>query len=175
MKKKLLALLLVWSMLALLAACGTSRTQARPSATPSKETVVKKEAEDPAPDEASVPDRTESAPETADHSDSGQDTSDRVESGEDESDRSDAMSSDFLSAMNSYEAFMDEYVAFMKKYSENPSDLDLLRDYASYMAKYSDLMQKFENWEDDDLNDAEMTYYLEVQMRVNQKLLEAAT
>ena len=37
--------------------------------------------------------------------------------------------------MDSYEAFVDEYVAFMEKYNNNPSDIGLIADYASYMKK----------------------------------------
>lgn len=76
--------------------------------------------------------------------------------------------------MDSYEKFMDEYVAFMKKYKENPSDLGLLADYADYMSKYTDFVKDFEKWENEEMNAAETAYYIEVQSRVNKKLLEVA-
>lgn len=82
---------------------------------------------------------------------------------------------DFKEAMDSYEQFIDEYVAFMKKYAENPDDLTLLADYASYMSDYADMVEKFDKWESEDLNDAELSYYIDVQARVSKKLLEAAT
>ncbi len=84
------------------------------------------------------------------------------------------ISTDFKAAMDSYEAFMDEYVAFMKKYKENPSDLSLLTDYADYMSKYTDFVKDFEKWEDEDMNTAELAYYLDVQTRVSKKLIEVA-
>ena len=62
----------------------------------------------------------------------------------------------------------------MKKYNENPSDLELLSEYSSYMSKYYDFAKDFEKWEDEDLSDAELAYYTDVQLRVSQKLLEAA-
>ena len=62
----------------------------------------------------------------------------------------------------------------MRKYQANPSDLSLLMDYADYMSQYATLVEDFEDWEDEDMNDAEMAYYLEVQARVSQKLLEIA-
>ena len=83
-----------------------------------------------------------------------------------------ALSADFKAAMDSYEEFMDEYVAFMKKYESNPSDISLIMDYATYMSKYADAMQDFEEWEDEDMNDAELAYYIDVQARVSKKLLE---
>lgn len=87
---------------------------------------------------------------------------------------SNGLRSDFKEAMDSYESFMNEYVAFMKKYAENPSDMSLLSDYTSYMSKYTDVVSKFAQWESEGLNDAELTYYLEVQTRVNAKLAEVA-
>ena len=76
--------------------------------------------------------------------------------------------------MDSYESFIDEYVAFMKKYSDNPSDVSLLADYTKYMSKYADMVEKFDKWESEDLNDAELAYYIDVQARVSKKLLEVA-
>lgn len=84
------------------------------------------------------------------------------------------MHKDFKEAMDSYEKFMDEYVAFMKKYNDNPSDISLLADYAKYMSKYADMCSKFEKWESEDMNDAETAYYIDVQARVSKKLLEVA-
>ena len=86
----------------------------------------------------------------------------------------DGMRKDFKDAMDSYEAFMDEYVAFMKKYSDNPSDVGLLADYTKYMSKYADMVEKFDKWEREDLNDAELAYYIDVQARVSKKLLDVA-
>ena len=86
----------------------------------------------------------------------------------------DGMRKDFKDAMDSYEAFMDEYVAFMKKYSDNPSEVGLLADYTKYMSKYADMVEKFDKWESEDLNDAELAYYIDVQARVSKKLLDVA-
>lgn len=86
----------------------------------------------------------------------------------------DGMRKDFKDAMDSYEEFIDEYVAFMKKYSDNPSDVGLLADYTKYMSKYADMVEKFDKWESEDLNDAELAYYIDVQARVSKKLLEVA-
>lgn len=87
---------------------------------------------------------------------------------------SDGLRTDFKEAMDSYESFMDEYCEFMKKYNENPSDLNLLADYATYVSKYADVVNKFDAWESEGMNDAELAYYLEVQSRVAAKLAEVA-
>lgn len=81
---------------------------------------------------------------------------------------------DFKAAMDSYEEFFDEYVAIMKKYKENPTDLSILSDYATYMGQYADMIQKLEEWESKDLNTAEAAYYVDGQARITQKLLEVA-
>ncbi len=87
----------------------------------------------------------------------------------------DGMRPEFKAAMDSYENFMNEYVNFMKKYIADPSDMSLLMDYADYMSKYSDFVEDFEEWEDDDdMNTAETAYYIDVQARVSKKLLEIA-
>lgn len=80
--------------------------------------------------------------------------------------------SDFKNAMDSYEKFINEYVAFMKKYNANPSDYSLLSEYQTYMSKYNDMVNKFEKWKSENLNDTETKYYIEVQTRVNKKLAE---
>lgn len=79
---------------------------------------------------------------------------------------------EFKEAMDSYEAFYDEYCAFMKKYTENPTDMTLLGEYASMMSKSAEMTQKFDAWNSEDLSEAELTYYLEVSSRVTQKMLE---
>ena len=90
-------------------------------------------------------------------------TAETVETGSDE------IRPETKEALDSYEEFMGEYAEFMKKYNENSSDATLLKDYASYMTKYADFTDKINKMEDD-LNDAELNYYLKVQARVLDKL-----
>ena len=77
---------------------------------------------------------------------------------------------DFKEAMDSYEEFMNEYVDFMTKYSESSDVVSMATDYANYMAKYAEMSKKFDAWENEDLNDAETNYYIDVQARVLKKL-----
>ena len=81
---------------------------------------------------------------------------------------------DFKAAMDSYEKFFKEYCDFMKKYTANPTDLRLIAQYADMMKQYADTMEKMEAWEDGDLNDAELKYYLEVSARIEKMLFDAA-
>jgi len=86
----------------------------------------------------------------------------------------DALRSEFKAAMDSYETFMNDYVAFMKRYKDNPGDLEILADYADYLKDYNAFVKDFNEWEGKDLNTAELAYYLEVQTRVSKKLLDAS-
>ncbi len=88
------------------------------------------------------------------------------------SSNNDGIRQDFKNAMDSYEAYMNEYVEFMKKYNANSTDPSLMTQYVTVMQKYAEQVDAFEKWESEDLNTAEMNYYIDVQTRVNKKLLE---
>ena len=80
---------------------------------------------------------------------------------------------EFKEAMDSYENFMNEYIAFMKKYkASNGTDMKLLTDYSRYISKYAEMCESFEKWETGEMNTAETAYYIDVQARVSKKLLE---
>jgi hypothetical protein len=74
-------------------------------------------------------------------------------------------------AIDSYEDFMDEYIAFMKTYDS--SDLTMLNQYTKFMTQYAETTEKFKALENKNLTDEENLYYLKVMNRVNEKLLEA--
>ena len=59
----------------------------------------------------------------------------------------------------------------IKNYDE--SDATQLLEYASLMAKYSDFAEKAEAWDEEEMTDEELVYYVKVINRVNEKLLEA--
>lgn len=85
---------------------------------------------------------------------------------------SNGLRTNFKNAMDSYESFMNKYVEFMKKYNANPTNATLLKQYSSYIEKYNKFVKDFDKWDEDDMNDAELKYYLEVQSRVAKKLSE---
>lgn len=86
----------------------------------------------------------------------------------------DGMRPAFKEAMDAYEAFYDEYCEFMEEYKENPSDIALLTKYGEMLVKLQEMNEAFEEWEDDDLNVEEQKYYLEVNNRVLQKMIDVA-
>lgn len=124
------------------------------------------------PDDSDITSSTEAdTPTTDESSETTKPTNDSDEQGN----LVDGMRTDFKEAMDSYEEFMDEYVAFMKKYAESDgTDTALLTDYANYMSKYADFVEKFDKWESEDMNAVETAYYIDVQARVSKKLLEVA-
>lgn len=67
---------------------------------------------------------------------------------------------------------IDEYVAFMKKYKADPTDLGILSSYSDYMKRYSEFANDFQQWESRDLSPDELSYYVDVQARVSKKILE---
>ena len=113
--------------------------------------------------ETTTPTPTETKPETTTPSNNNSSSSSSNNGG---------IRQDFKNAMDSYEAYMNEYIEFMKKYQANPTDVSLMGQYATVMKKYADQVDAFEKWESEDLNTAEMNYYIDVQTRVNKKLLE---
>lgn len=96
----------------------------------------------------------------------------KVEEIDDQS--SDGVSPEFKEAMDSYEAFFDEYVKFMKKFSESKDALSMMGDYTDYMTKYADIMEKMGGIDADNLSTAEYAYYIDVMARIEKRLLEAA-
>lgn len=107
-------------------------------------------------------------------SNTAQDTNTNQETTKKEDVSTSGLDPEFKAAMDSYEAFINEYVEFMKKYKANPTDLGLLSDYTEYMRKYTKFAEDFEKWDDEEMNVAEASYYIEVQSRVSKKLIEAA-
>ena len=101
--------------------------------------------------------------------------SDETEKSSGKKDSKDGIRAEFKKAMDSYEDFMNEYCDFMKKYNKsNGTDVGLLNDYADYMSKYADVVKDFEAWDNSEMNAEEAAYYLDVQTRINKKLLKAA-
>lgn len=83
---------------------------------------------------------------------------------------SDAIRPEFKAAMDSYEAFYEEYCEIMKKYMDNPMDLELLDEYSDVMSRATEVDAAFDAWDDGTMNEAEYEYYFEVFERVMEML-----
>jgi len=82
---------------------------------------------------------------------------------------------EFKQAMESYEAFFDEYVEFMQSYSASGNALDMMGEYSDYLTKYSKAMSDFSALENENLTTAEAALYAEVSIRIQKKLLSVAS
>lgn len=76
-------------------------------------------------------------------------------------------------AIDSYEAFFDEYCEFMKKYNSSSNQSSMLSDYTKYMTQCAETLNKLEAFEDADLSDAEWAYFNDAMLRIYNKLSEA--
>ena len=78
--------------------------------------------------------------------------------------------------LDAYEACMDEYVDFMQKYlnADPTSMVSMMGDYYSILARHTEFAEKIDAFDESELTNAELAYYLEVTNRVSQKLLRVA-
>ncbi len=78
--------------------------------------------------------------------------------------------------LDAYEACMDEYVEFMQKYmNADPTGMvSMMSDYYSILTRYTEFAEKMDAFDESELTNAELAYYIEVTSRVSQKLLTVA-
>ena len=91
-----------------------------------------------------------------------------------EDDESDGVTPELKEYLDSYEAFMDEYIDFLDKYSENPSDINMITEYAELQIKYAEFAKAIEEYDEEEMSDADLAYYIEVTTRVSAKLTAAS-
>lgn len=82
------------------------------------------------------------------------------------------MRPEFKEAMDSYEAFFNEYCEFMKRYNSSTNPTSMLNDYMSFLNRYTEAMSKLDEISNGEMNNAELLYYTQTVARINQKLLE---
>lgn len=83
---------------------------------------------------------------------------------------------DFKKAMDDYERFIDNYIDFMERYAKaNDNDpitaLTMLQEYLKWLSDYAEAIDNINKLGESDLNEAELAYYLEVNLRIEKKLL----
>lgn len=124
------------------------------------------------------PESQETEPFEEEPEEPGEETSAETESAEptdgDDGGLVDGMRPEFKEAMDSYEAFYDEYCELLQEYAANPTDITLLGKYTEFLSKAAEMDEKFDAWEGD-MNDTELKYYTEVGLRISQKLIETGT
>ena len=71
----------------------------------------------------------------------------------------------FKLAMDAYEVFMDEYIDFMS----NPDMLE----YVDILTKYESFLTAIDEMDEEEMSEQESLYFLDVQMRINEKLMKS--
>lgn len=84
------------------------------------------------------------------------------------------LSPEFKKTMDDYEAWFDHYCEVMKKYQDNPSDLELMSEMTDLLTEETTMLEQMENMDQSQMNSAELAYYIEVTARIEKKLLEVA-
>ena len=82
--------------------------------------------------------------------------------------------SEFKKSMESYEAFFDEYIEFMSSFKYEDAGLSALAKYTEFLTKYEKAMAEMDKIDESELTEAEDKLFLETQLRINNKLAEAA-
>lgn len=90
----------------------------------------------------------------------------------DSGDLIDGMRPEFKEAVDSYKDFYNDYIDFLKDYADNPTNSKLISKYSKLASKAAEMDSKLEKWDDSEMNDAEMKYYLKITGDISQKLLE---
>ena len=91
-----------------------------------------------------------------------------------EGESTDDLDPEFKEMMDSYEEFFDEYIAFMEKYKENPTDMSLLSELSDMLTKEAEMLKEMEGLDQSEMSAAELAYYLEVTGRIYEKLAKVA-
>ena len=81
-----------------------------------------------------------------------------------------SMREKFKEAMDTYVEFFEQYAEFMKSYDAN--DTSMLSEYTEFLQKYNETMQKFEELGNEEMNDEEMSYYIDTNAKIQKLLLQ---
>lgn len=98
----------------------------------------------------------------------GSSSSDAAKQGGDGADQAsvDGVTPEFKEAMDSYEAFFDE---FMKEYRESGNPASMMAEYGTYMQQYAETMSAISEIDKDTLSEADALYLAEVSGRIATK------
>lgn len=81
--------------------------------------------------------------------------------------------SEWRKFIKDYEKWVDNYIAFMKKYNDNPTDFSLLADYSKMLTEMADWAERADELELEIVDTAEALEYSAELMRIAAKLAEA--
>ena len=92
---------------------------------------------------------------------------------EDQDASADGVTPELKKFLDEYEALMNDYCDFMETYDQ--SDTSAMMEYLSMLQKYADFVEAADAYDQDEMSDADLKYYLEVTTRIEKRLLEVST
>lgn len=91
-----------------------------------------------------------------------------------ETEQTSGIRQEIIDEVEVYKTFFDDYINFMLKMKDDPTDLSLWLDYADMLSKFNDYSEKIEKASDNEnLTDEERNYYLDAWIEIEKKLLDA--
>ncbi len=86
----------------------------------------------------------------------------------------DVVTPEFKELMDSYRAFFEQYVEFMRVYTVSENPFELLGQYTEFMLKYTDALDKLDSIDEEILSPADDAYYLETLLYIEKLLLDSS-
>ena len=121
--------------------------------------------------DTSSPETTETVVESSETA--AESTEVSADSTEDQSASADGVTPELKKFLDEYEAFVNDYCDFMETYDQ--SDTSAMMEYLSLLQKYADFAEAADAYDQDEMSDADLKYYLEVTTRIEKRLLEVST
>lgn len=169
--KKTIAILFAALLAVSMSACGTSQdTKQEESSVQSEVSVAQEESSEEEESIIEEEQEEESQPESKEES--SEESAPSSEKEKLDTNEESGIDPEFKKAMDSYEAFFDDYVEFMKKYQNSDDIAGLMGEYTDFLTKYAETMEALNSIDESDLSEEEALYYMEVSTRISQKLLE---
>lgn len=87
----------------------------------------------------------------------------------------DGIRPEFKEAVDAYVQFYEEYAAFMSRYANDPTNMSLLLEMASWSTKVADMEDKLDAFDEheEDWSSQELAYFANATIRIEQLMLQA--
>lgn len=148
----------------------TPSEEEKPATTKAKTTTAPQKATEPEAITETQPVETEPREEESSEAElSLQDIKDMIANGD-----YSLVTPEFKQTMDAYEAFYDDYLAFMNRYNSGEGDvMAMLNDYMTMMSDMEEWTKKIDAIDESKLSPADDAYYLLVTLRIEKKLMNA--
>lgn len=80
---------------------------------------------------------------------------------------------DFYEMIDNYEEWFNKYVEVLKKYKENPTDLEIAAEATELLSEEVSMLEEFQNLDQSTMTTDELKYYLDALARIQNNLASA--